>query len=316
LASLRKADLHLHTRHSGWQRLGIIDSLDCYLDPVAVVETALQRGMDYAALTDHDSIGGWLEVRRRRPDLWPRIIPGVETETVLPAWGLKVHVNVLGLDEHDYEALQPLRRDACRLLASARARGLVTILNHPLRTLWTHPRLRRFAREVPQMFAGVEVLNSASPAAGNGAAASLAASCGVSTARVGGSDAHTLPRVALAWTVAPGETAAAFLDSVRRGECAAAGRGSGLAPVIADVYRVVGRYYASLGGSLFAGQPGKRLRNLLWAAVLVPGALTFPALMTALNDAQHRLLGRWLTRHGPAGAVEPGPRRYAWSRRS
>jgi hypothetical protein len=85
--------------------------------------------------------------------------------------------------------------------------------------------------------------------------------------------------------------------------------------VIADVYRVVARFYASLGGPLFAGRPGRRLRNILWGATLAPGALTLPAFMTVLNDAQYRLLGWWMARSAAARAEHPGLGHYAWSRR-
>jgi len=296
VGNLRKADLHLHTRHSGWQRLRLVDALDCYLDPVEAVETALGRGMDFVALTDHDSIGGWQEVFARRPDLRGRVIPGVEVEATFPGWGLKVHINFLGVDEMRFRQLEKRRGNAYDLLRYAREQRLLAVLNHPLRTLWRKPRLRRFLAEAPDWCDGYEVLNSASPMVGNCAATDLAALAKEPRAAVGGSDAHTLARIATAWTVAEGETAGEFLDSVRRGACSAGGRASGLTEVIADVYRVVGRYYASLGGDMFRGAPARRLRNLFWATMLLPGAVLMPTFMTALNDGQYRCTSHWIRR--------------------
>ena len=305
MGTLRKADLHLHSRHSGWQRIRLIDALDCYLDPVAVVETALERGMDYAALTDHDSVGGWVELFSRRPDLQSRVIPGVEVEATFPGWGLKVHINVLGLTEAQHLELQRLRPDAVELLRYARAQELLALLNHPLRTLWRHPRPQRFMEEVMPLFGGYEAVNSASPEIGNRAVTALARLCGQPRILVGGSDAHTLSRVGFAYTVAEGDDPGQFLENVRQGRCAPGGSASGLPRVIADVYSVVGRYYASLGGPLFRAAPGRRLRNLLWSTALLPGSALLPAFLTSLNDAQYRWMARWMLRW--AAALEGTP---------
>lgn len=294
MGNLRKADLHVHTRHSGWQRIRLIDALDCYMDPVAVVETALERGMDYVALTDHESIGGWLELQARRPDLRRHVIPGVEVEARFPGWGLKVHVNVLGLEETQHAEIQRLRGDVYALLRYTRSQELLAILNHPLRTLWRHPRVGRFLEEVPQLFDGYETLNSASPAVGNVAAERLAARAPQPRVQVGGSDAHTFSRVARVYTIAEGDTAQEFLENVGRGACSAAGSEPGLRAVAADVYRVVWDYYRSLAGPLFRGQLRRRLRNVLVSSALLPGSLVLPAFFAAINDAQYRCLARWL----------------------
>ncbi|MCI0353581.1 MAG: hypothetical protein L0099_00885, partial [Acidobacteria bacterium] len=288
MSSLRKADLHLHTYHSGWQRLPLIDALDCYLDPVSVVETALRRGMDYVALTDHDSIGGWIELHRRRPDLWKHVIPGVEVETRFPGWGLKVHVNLLGIDERQFRELAFRKHDLHALLGYARLEGIVAILNHPLRTLWGRPNVRRFVEHIPALFDGFEVLNSASPEVGNRAALALAARGGSPRILVGGSDAHTLPRVAAAFTIAEGETRDDFLASVRSGACEPGGAACSGAAVIADIYRVVGQYYASLWSTLRRGSHARWARNQIAAALLLPGAALMPALVGGLNELQYR----------------------------
>ncbi|MCZ6696524.1 MAG: hypothetical protein O7A63_08300 [Acidobacteria bacterium] len=284
----------------------MIDALDCYSDPVRVVETALDRGMDYVALTDHNSIGGWQEVLSRRPDLGRHVIPGVELDCVFPEWGLKIHVNVLGITEEQHLTLLCLRSDIHRLLNYAESDNLVVVFNHPLRTVWRQPRLAEFLEYALPLFKRYEVLNGSSPCQGNRAASALAAILHRSGSRVGGSDAHTLRRVAQAYTLAVGDTQEEFLESVRRGPSFIGGAESGVVGVIADIYRVVGSYYASLWGPMFRGDPARRLRNQLWALILLPGSLIMPALLGGMNHAQHASLGWWLQRYARSGRPAVG----------
>ena len=284
----------------------MIDALDCYLDPVRVVETALERGMDYVALTDHNSIGGWQEVLSRRPDLDRYVIPGVELDCIFPQWGLKIHVNVLGITEAQHLTLLSLRSDVHRLLSYTESENLIVVFNHPLRTVWRQPRVAEFLEHALPLFERYEVFNSSSPPQGNRATLTFAEILHRSGSRVAGSDAHTLRRVAQAYTLAVGDTREEFLESVRRGPSFTGGAESGVRGVVADVYHVVGSYYASLWGPMFRGDPARRLRNLLWALILLPGALILPAILGGMNHSQHALLGWWLQRYARSGRLAMG----------
>src|SRR5213593_1742138 len=70
----RRCDLHLHTRYS-------------YSEPVDVFDRAKAAGMDYVAITDHDSIEGALGLLEARPDRASEIIVGEEVETRFPDTG-------------------------------------------------------------------------------------------------------------------------------------------------------------------------------------------------------------------------------------
>lgn len=72
-----RVDMHLHTARS----------FDCSSDPVAVVETAVRRGMDRICVTDHNRIETALALRARFPD---RVIVGEEVKTA-------ERVDVIGL---------------------------------------------------------------------------------------------------------------------------------------------------------------------------------------------------------------------------
>jgi histidinol phosphatase-like PHP family hydrolase len=81
---MAKLDLHVHSKHSDhpseWflQRIGASES---YTEPDHIFQTALARGMDLVAITDHNTIAGALTLRARYPK---QVLVGVEV-THVPA---------------------------------------------------------------------------------------------------------------------------------------------------------------------------------------------------------------------------------------
>jgi len=68
-ARVLRADLHLHSYHSGRAgQLRFLRARDCYSEPDAVYAAAKARGMDVVTITDHDSVDGCLEFLERQPD--------------------------------------------------------------------------------------------------------------------------------------------------------------------------------------------------------------------------------------------------------
>jgi len=65
---------------------------------------------------------------------------------------------------------------------------------------------------------------------------------------VAGSDAHTLRRIGLTWTEAPGRNREEFLASLKNGRSRAGGRHGAATAVAGDTYGVIRRYVASLAG--------------------------------------------------------------------
>lgn len=90
-------DLHTHTLCS-----------DGLQTPTQVVEAALERGLAALAITDHDSLQGLDEARRRAAGTGLEIVPGVELSTA--AGELEVHVLGYFFDETNAEFLAQLRR--------------------------------------------------------------------------------------------------------------------------------------------------------------------------------------------------------------
>jgi hypothetical protein len=65
---------------------------------------------------------------------------------------------------------------------------------------------------------------------------------------VAGSDAHTLRRVGLTWTAAPGRNREEFVASLRQGLGRPGGLHGTATTVAGDAYGVIGRYLAALAG--------------------------------------------------------------------
>ena len=88
-------DLHTHTRRS-----------DGVLEPVELVDQAHAAGVRLLAITDHDSLGAWRELRAARtlpPGL--ELLPGVEINAVGGGnegwWEGELHVLGFGMDPSD-----------------------------------------------------------------------------------------------------------------------------------------------------------------------------------------------------------------------
>ncbi len=82
-------DLHLHSHHSDGER-----------SPSALIDLVADAGVAFAALTDHDTVAGHEEARRRAGERGVRFIGGIEMTTYDA--GRVVHVlglNVDGADE-------------------------------------------------------------------------------------------------------------------------------------------------------------------------------------------------------------------------
>lgn len=107
-----KGELHAHTNHSDGQ----------YSLPEAI-KLAEQAGLDFLALTDHNTASQNLAGRRVETDL--TLIPAMELTT------LSGHCNLYGLEApaDDFRTLQ--LQDTVGLLRTAKERGAYVSLNHP-----------------------------------------------------------------------------------------------------------------------------------------------------------------------------------------
>lgn len=274
-----RADLHVHTWHSTESGdLRFLKSRDCYSDPEAVYRTARARGMDFVCITDHDSIGGGLELLEKGYD---DVILAEEVSCRLPASGIEVHFGVYGTSEALHRELQPLRGNAFDVAACLTGHDVFFSLNHLLHFYRRQIPLEEYLKLL-RVAPALEVRNGAMVAAHNELVERVAASA---TARplaiTAGSDAHTLRRVGTTWTEAPGETPEAFLASLRAGAGRPGGSHGTALGVAFDAYCVIGRFMASLAG---VGPQDHRPLHRAFCVAFSLGSLPFqflPVVMLA-----------------------------------
>jgi predicted metal-dependent phosphoesterase TrpH len=245
--------------------------------------------MDLVVFTDHDSIGGALELLNERPDLSDVII-GEEVSCRLPDGDIDVHLAVYGMTEALHRDLQPLRGDVHEVIERLREADVLFSLNHLLHFYRGQIPLERYLRlldEVPAL----EVRNGTMLAAHNQLVERIARRPDRPFAMTAGSDAHTLRRIGTTWTTAPGRTREEFLQNVRQSLGRPGGVHGTTATIAGDAYGVVGRYVAALAGFGPRDLRGaKRAGCLAFAAVSLPFQFV-PVLMAFRSKlGEHRAI--------------------------
>jgi predicted metal-dependent phosphoesterase TrpH len=308
-----RADLHVHTCHSTQSgTLRFLRSRDCYSEPEAVYRTARARGMDLVCITDHDSIDGALELLERRPDATD-VIVGEEITCRLPDGDIEVHIAAYGMTEALHRDVQALRGNVFDVTARLRQAGVFCALNHLLHFYRGQVPLDAYLRLLDEVDA-LEVRNGTMLPGHNALIEELTAAWAPMPGRqrlaaVAGSDAHTLRRVGLTWTSAPGRTRDEFLASLRRGLGEPGGRHGGVAAVAGDAYGVVAAYVAALAG--FGPRDLRSWRRagcLAFSAVSLPFQFTPLAVACARKLAERREVSRARTALGGRTAAAVGVR--------
>ncbi len=120
-----RGDLHLHTGHSD----GVCASQSGTKIPCPVIrtlETAVARGLDFVAITDHNTVSQLDEIRAAQP-AFDRllIISGQEVTTFFG------HFNVFGVDQPVDFRIGPGARSFADTVARVHALGGLVSINHP-----------------------------------------------------------------------------------------------------------------------------------------------------------------------------------------
>ena len=288
---LKRVDLHVHTRFSDWKHLKLIKPRDCYNEPIDVYRKCKSLGMDYVAITDHDTIDGAIDLLSQHPHLEPEVIIGEEVETSFPDSGQRVHINVFDVDEKTHDDITHLKKNIYELVPYLKRRGLLHVLNHPFQSYRIQKLAPRYLEEILELFDHFEVGNATLPARQNHAVAEMleyASDLYTRKHGVGGSDAHVLGGIGNYVTEVrvdekKKDGKAALIGAIARGEVRAAGRAIGAPAMIANVYRIIGRYYLSLREPRTRARMG--VHNYLAAAILAPACLAgLPAFLNLGNN--------------------------------
>ncbi len=320
-----KADLHVHSFHSGYSTsFPLFRSRDSYSDPDEIYRVAKSRGMDLVTITDHDSIDGCLEFMNRHPDTTDFIV-GEEISCVLPDGDLTVHVGALGIDERIHREIQPLRDNAYDVAAYLTREGVPFCLNHPFMFYRDQVEFTRYVSEAAKHFPAMEARNGTMLSAQNELVEKILDDTnrqGNYLARFGGSDAHILKRVGTTYTEAPASTRDEFLASLTNGDSRVGGRHGSTWVLAGEIYGVIFNYWASLLGVRGRDLVGKqRLRDLSLSAMSLPFQFVPIVVAVVQKSAESRRLAdlsrRWLAfvessaanKAEPELALEPATRR-------
>lgn len=288
-ASLKRADLHCHSRYSIFKYFRRANTRDCYNAPEDVYRIAKERGMSFVTLTDHDSIDGALYLLNKHPDMTDFFI-GEEVETYFPETGQRIHIGVWGLNEAQHREIQRLRPDIRELVPYLKSERLLFGVNHLFQNYRMKNVAARYINELLAMFDVFEVMNGAMASFHNRMVQQLVAMVkehhGRRISMVGGSDAHTLKHVAKVHTVSRGATPQEFLASVRAGDCFAWGSEMRFRELVADIYLLTIAYNSEARADLLSGDYTAVDKTIQLATRLasIPTAMSgLPAAITSLN---------------------------------
>ena len=286
--TIKRADLHCHSRFSVFKYFRRANTRDCYNNPEDVYRIAKERGMSYVTLTDHDSIDGALYLLNKYPDMTDFFI-GEEVETYFPETGQRIHVGVWGLNEEQHREIQRLRRNIREMVPYMKSQRMIFGVNHLFQNYRMKNVAARYIAELLEMFDIFEALNGAMASFHNKMVQQLVNSVqkgGRHASMIGGSDAHTLKHVAKVHTVSKGETVNEFLENIRAGDCFAWGSEMRFRELVADIYLLALAYQSEARADLVSVEYTVTDKTIQLAGRLasIPTAISgLPAAITSLN---------------------------------
>ncbi|HEV7485185.1 MAG TPA: PHP-associated domain-containing protein [Thermoanaerobaculia bacterium] len=286
--TIKRADLHCHSRYSVFKYFRRANTRDCYNNPEDVYRIAKERGMSYVTLTDHDSIDGALYLLNKYPDMTDFFI-GEEVETFFPETGQRIHVGVWGLNEAQHREIQRLRPNIREMVPYMKSQRMIFGVNHLFQNYRMKNVAAHYIAELLEMFDIFEAMNGAMASFHNKMVQQLVTTVekgGRHASMIGGSDAHTLKHVAKVHTVSKGETTTEFLENIRSGDCFAWGSEMRFRELIADIYLLTIAYNGQARADLMSQDYSVADKTMQLAGRLasIPAAISgLPAAITSLN---------------------------------
>ncbi len=155
VSEIARIDLHCHSWASDRPSLWLMQRLGCpesFTSPETVRETAMQRGMNFVTITDHNTDAGVRTIEH-----YGNVIPGDEVTAYFPG-EVKVHVVCLGFTEQQHERIHQIRHDIHLLARYLHEQKIVHFCAHPLhkingRLTWDH------FEKILLLFKTLEILN-------------------------------------------------------------------------------------------------------------------------------------------------------------
>lgn len=125
-----KVDLHLHSRYSD-KSAGFfskkLDMHESYVTPQHLYDTLFERGMTHFTITDHDAIGGCLEIAHL-----PNVFISEEATVYFPEDRCHIHVLCYDITTEQHEMIQKVRYNVYKLVDYLQEQNILHVLAHPL----------------------------------------------------------------------------------------------------------------------------------------------------------------------------------------
>ncbi|MGH9163832.1 MAG: PHP-associated domain-containing protein [Vicinamibacteraceae bacterium] len=266
-----KLDTHVHTYFSGHTSLYPLSLImkESYNTPEGVYRLAKARGMDLVAITDHDTIDGALTIADR-----PDVIVGCEVTATFPDDHVKVHLNVLDINEAQFAEIDRLRQDIRQLSPYLRQQRIFTSLNHVASRVNGRITAAHVARLMPWVDA-LEVRNGSRLAAQNLTATALAGAC--RKIGVAGSDSHTGRGTGRTYVVSDrASTREEFMRELRAGRTRVEGAHGHYFTMASDIVRLATGFYQEQIARLVREPLHWRRHAMLVGAVVGLPLVTIP----------------------------------------
>src|SRR5881398_1994768 len=241
--NVSRCDLHIHSRYSARSEEWLFrrfDFPDSYSDPKELHGQLLKRGMNYATITDHDTIEGCLQIAHL-----PRTFLSEQVTTYFSHDSCKLHILVWGISEQQHREIEGVRDNVFELQRYLQTAQIAHAVAHPLYSV--NGKLEAsHLEQLILLFKHFEGINGLREALLSDLAQilfkqltpekidayanrhNLAPTHAEPWKKIfiGGSDDHGGQFAASAFTETPdAESATKFLEYVRSGDCSARGHG-------------------------------------------------------------------------------------------
>jgi glycosyltransferase involved in cell wall biosynthesis len=127
---MSRCDLHIHSRFSARSEEWLFrrfDFPDSYSDPRELYRLARDAGMDFVTITDHDTIGGNLEIAELEGTFISE-----EVTTYFPHDPCKIHLLAWGISERQHAEIVKVRDNILDLQSYLQLEGIAHSVAHPL----------------------------------------------------------------------------------------------------------------------------------------------------------------------------------------
>lgn len=125
-----KVDLHLHSKFSD-RSAGFfskkLDMHESYVTPLQIYDTLFERGMTHFTITDHDEIGGCLEIAHL-----PNTFISEEATAYFPEDRCHIHVLCYDITVEQHQMIQKLRYNVYNLVDYLQSENILHVFAHPL----------------------------------------------------------------------------------------------------------------------------------------------------------------------------------------